>query len=47
MTHEDLVELAKAAITKVFSDQSVDRSTTRESLRDLRDDIDTMLETLR
>ena len=47
MSHDDLVEAAKDAITRVFSDQSVSQSTTAESLKDLRDEIDTMLDTLR
>ncbi len=36
-THETLVEQAKVAITRVFSDTSVSKSMTRESMRDLRD----------
>jgi len=36
-THETLVEQAKAAITRVFSDTSVSKAKTRESMRDLRD----------
>lgn len=44
--HEELCEKAKAAITRVFSDSDVDRATTKESLKDLRDEIDTMLDTL-
>lgn len=43
LKHDDLCDAAKDALTKVFSDQSVGRSTTRESLRDLRDEINTML----
>jgi hypothetical protein len=44
--HEELVEAAKKAITAVFSDQSVGQATTRESLKDLRDEIEVMLDTL-
>ncbi len=44
--HETLYEAAKDAISAVFSDHSVDRGTTRESLRGLRDEIDILLDTL-
>lgn len=46
MDHEELVEEAKDAIGKVFGDLGVSRSVTRESLRDLVSEIETMLETL-
>lgn len=36
-SHENLVEQAKAAINRVFSDTSVSKSKTRESLQDLRE----------
>jgi hypothetical protein len=42
----DLVEAAKEAITAVFSDQSVSQSATRDRHEELRDEIDTLLETL-
>lgn len=38
---------AKAAINAVFSDTSVSREETRESLRDLRDEIDILLDALK
>jgi len=41
--HERLVEAASAAIDKLFGDRSVPKSTTREALEELRDDIDTMI----
>lgn len=47
MKHEKLCEAALEAVTKVFSDNSVGRSTTRESLKNLRDEIDILLDTLR
>jgi len=47
MDHDELLEAAKKAATALFSDQSVSRSQTRDSLRDLRDEIDVMLDTLR
>jgi hypothetical protein len=37
--HEELVERAKQAINAVFGDTSVDRRQTRESLKDLKDEI--------
>lgn len=46
MDHEELVEKAKDAINKVFGDQSVSRRETKESLKDLRDEIDILLDTL-
>ena len=47
MDHDDLVQDAKKAINAVFGDDSVDRATTRESLKDLKDEIDIILDTLR
>ena len=44
--HENLVEEAKDAILNVFSDKSVPQSITRESLKDLIDEIRLLLETL-
>ena len=46
-THERLVEAAKAAIDAVFSDTSVKRNKTKESLEELNDWIQEALETLR
>lgn len=46
MNHVELVERTKDAINTVFSDQSVPQSTTRESLKDLKDEIDILLYTL-
>jgi hypothetical protein len=37
--HDRLVTLAKEAIRAVFSDQSVGRATTRESLGELADEV--------
>jgi len=42
----DLVELAKEAIERVFSDTSVSQDVTIERLDDLTDDIDVKLELL-
>ena len=47
MDHDDLVEEAKQAINKVFSDSSVSRAKTKESLKDLISDIEIILDTLR
>lgn len=46
MTHQDLVVKAEEAITAVFSDQSEDRSITRESLQSLSCFISDFLVTL-
>jgi len=46
MSQEDLLEAAKDAINAVFGDTSVSRGDTREALKELRDDIEVMLETL-
>lgn len=42
-----LVQVAKAAINAVFSDTSVSHEETRDSLRDLRDEIDILLDALK
>jgi hypothetical protein len=47
MDHDDLVEAAKEAINKVFGDKSVPVSTTREDLKDLIDEIEIMLDTIK
>lgn len=47
MEHEELVEKAKEAINRVFSDQSVSKDITRSSLDELAGEIDTYLDTLR
>ena len=44
--HENLVDAAKEAIQNLFGDTSVPQSTTRESLKDLIDEIKMMIETL-
>jgi len=44
MSHEDLVEKAKEAISAVFSDESVPQRTTLESLGDLQDEIGTLMD---
>jgi hypothetical protein len=46
MRHDDLVEAVKEALNKLFDDTSVPQSTTRESLEEIRGEIDIMLETL-
>lgn len=46
LSHDELIERAKQAINRVFGDQSVSKETTRESLKDLQDEIDIMLDTL-
>jgi len=46
MNHKELLDDAKDAIDKLFSDQSVGRSTTRESLEELKDEIETKLDAL-
>lgn len=46
MDHVELVQLAKSAIDKVFSDRSVSRADTKASLTELRDEIDVMMATL-
>ncbi len=45
--HDELVEAAKQAINAVFGDRSVGRREARESLKDLKDEIDILLDTLR
>ena len=46
MNHSTLLEIAKAAITNLFSDRNVSRSTTKLSLEELSGEIDIMLEAL-
>lgn len=46
MQHEALVQEAKDAIDKVFADTSVAQDKTRESLEELRDEIETKLDSL-
>ncbi len=46
MAHEDLLEQAKDAADELFGDQSVSRETTKESLEDLHEHIDIMLESM-
>ncbi len=47
MDHDELVEEAKQAINKVFGDQSVSRSKTKESLEELISEIEIILDTMR
>ena len=47
MDHMELVHEAKAAIDRVFSDRSVSRLHTRDSLIELRDEIEIILDTLK
>jgi hypothetical protein len=44
MTHADRVQAAKDAINAVFSDTSVPQETTLESLRELRDELDIVVD---
>jgi hypothetical protein len=44
--HVDLFEAAKKALNDLFSDRSVAQAETRDSLEELRDEIDSMLDTL-
>ena len=44
--HDKLVEQAREALIAVFSDTSVSKSTTRESLEELSDEIEALLEAL-
>ena len=44
--HIELVKQAEAAIDKVFNDKSVGQNTTRESLEELRDEINALLDSL-
>jgi hypothetical protein len=44
--HDKLVEAAKEAISEVFSDKSVERADTKESLMTLIDEIHIMLDAL-
>lgn len=46
MDHGELVEEAKQAINKVFGDQSVSRSKTKESLEELASEIEVILDTM-
>ena len=46
MSHSKLVQQAKDAINKVFSDTSVPRSKTEESLEELMEEIEGMVVTL-
>lgn len=46
MNHIELVESAKEAIDKVYSDTSVDKETTIDSLKELQDAIDEKLDVL-
>lgn len=47
MDHDELLEEAKEAASKLFGDSSVSRSKTKESLNDLMSHIQDMLDTLR
>lgn len=44
--HNDLLEQARKAITDVFSDHTVGSDKTRESLEELKDEINTFLDAL-
>ncbi len=45
-SHLSLVAAAKTAINRVFKDKTVDQDDTRESLKELRDEIDLLLDSL-
>lgn len=45
-THDVLVKEAKQAIDRVFSDRSVSLATTKESLKELQDEIEMILDAL-
>lgn len=44
MTHDELVKAAKKAINRVFSDTSVSREETINSLKDLSEEIDVLID---
>lgn len=46
MTHTKLVEVASEMISKIFSDDSVDKEQIRESLEELKDDIQELLDNM-
>ena len=46
LDHDELVEAAKQAINAVFGDRSVDPKQTKESLKDLKDEIDILVDAL-
>ena len=46
MDHIELVHNAKAAITIVFSDTSVERKDALESLKEILEDIEVLIDTL-
>lgn len=43
---EELIEAAKTAINKVFGDMSVSKSQSVEDLKDIRDEIDILIDSL-
>lgn len=47
MTHEKLIDIAKLAIDKVFSDTSVPAKTTLDSLQTLRDEIEMKIDAVK
>lgn len=46
MSHDDLYEAANKALNNVYGDTSVRRSTTKETLETLKNEIDDLLNTL-
>ncbi len=46
MTHDELLDAAKEAADALFSDKSVSREQTKESLEDLAGHIEIMVDTL-
>ena len=46
MEHQELLEKAKEAVGKVFSDSSVSWRETKKSLKEITDEIDLYLDTL-
>jgi hypothetical protein len=46
MTHHELLRDAKAAVDRLFGDPRVPAATTRESLKELRAHIDSLIESV-
>jgi len=45
--HQILFEVAKSAVDDVFSDKSVDRETTKATLKSIKDEIEMMLDSMK
>ncbi len=46
MAHDELVKEAQDAIGTVFGDMSVDRDTTKQSLEEIKETVEDLLESL-